>query len=114
MSDVLTVSSIGKKYQAQVLTDISFSLKKGESLALVGANGAGKSTLIKIILGLVKPTQGTGKLMGFDFDDAKARVKVGYLPEMPGYWSELSAVELLSFMGQIRSLQKSVVKWRSD
>jgi len=101
---VLKIQSISKKFSAYALQDVNFELAKGESLALVGANGAGKSTLIKIILGLMQPTTGSGELMGFPFDDSRARQKVGYLPEMPGYWGEVSAVELLSFMGTIRDL----------
>lgn len=114
MANVLDIKNINKKFQAQVLTDITFSLARGESLALVGANGAGKSTLIKIILGLVKPTSGSGSLMGLAFDDAEARQKIGYLPEMPGYWGEISARELLQFMGSIRGVPQATVKRRSE
>lgn len=114
MHSVLEVQGLYKKFGvATVLADVNFSLKAGESVALVGANGAGKSTLIKIILGLVRPTKGTGTLMGLPFDDARAREKVGYLPEMPGYWSELSAVELLECMGAVRGLPVESVKKRS-
>jgi ABC-2 type transport system ATP-binding protein len=114
MSDlVLSIKALSKKFSAPALSDISFDLHRGESLALVGANGAGKSTLIKIILGLVKPTQGEGTLFGYAFDDANARQKVGYLPEMPGYWGELSAVELLKFMGSLRKIPSTRVVKRS-
>jgi ABC-2 type transport system ATP-binding protein len=111
---ILTIEKLSKKFQAYALRDISFDLKAGESLALVGANGAGKSTLIKIILGLVQPTSGLGTLFGFPFDDARARMKVGYLPEMPGYWGEISAVDLLAFMGKIRSLEQNAVQRRTE
>ncbi len=111
---VLEVKSISKRFAATVLDNISFSLKKGESLALVGANGAGKSTLIKIILGLVRPTTGAGTLFGLSIEDAECRKKVGYLPEMPGYWSELSAVELLKFIGIVRQLSPEVISERSS
>jgi ABC-2 type transport system ATP-binding protein len=101
---VLKVDRLSKKFQAQVLSDISFEVRQGEVVALVGANGAGKSTLIKIILGLVRASSGEGELYGFGFDDARSRQKLGYLPEMPGYWSELSAQELLKFMGGVRGM----------
>jgi ABC-2 type transport system ATP-binding protein len=102
--EVLKVEGLSKKFQAMALHDVSFTLQKGESLALVGANGAGKSTLIKIILGLMRASSGGGHLFGFPFDDARASEKIGYLPELPGYWGELSARELLHFMGIIRDI----------
>ncbi len=114
MENILTIEGISKKFQAYALQDVRFSLSAGESLALVGANGAGKSTLIKIILGLVKPTSGTGKLYGYDFSDFRARQKVGYLPEMPGYWGEISAIDLLKFMGKIRRLDSATIARRSE
>jgi len=111
---ILKLDKITKVFQATALSEISFDLHPGESLALVGANGAGKSTLIKIILGLVRPTSGSGQLMGFDFDDARAREKIGYLPEMPGYWGELSAIELLRLMGVVRQISQDTVSRRVD
>ena len=111
---ILEINNLSKVYQAKVLDNISLSLRPGESLALVGANGAGKSTLIKIILGLVSPTTGEGSLMGYPFSDPRARIKVGYLPEMPGYWSELSAMELLEFAGAVRGLEKETIHSRTQ
>ena len=113
MTALLKIDRICKHWAAPVLSDISFELAKGESLALVGANGAGKSTLIKIILGLVRPSSGNGSLFGLPFDNAEARSRLGYLPEMPGYWGELSAVELLSFMGSIRAIPGETVRART-
>lgn len=112
--EILKVEGLAKKFQAYALQDVNFTLRRGESLALVGANGAGKSTLIKIILGLMRPSSGTGHLFGFPFDDARSSEKVGYLPELPGYWGELSARELLDFMGVIRKLPADRAKSRIE
>ena len=115
MTDEIAISirNVSKQFIAPALQNIGFDLKRGDSLALVGANGAGKSTLIKIILGLVAPTSGDGTLMGLSIDDPKSRARVGYLPEMPGYWSELSAVELLEVMGSLRGMPRELVQKRS-
>jgi len=100
----LVIEGLSKSYLVPVLSQLKLSLLKGEALALVGANGAGKSTLIKIILGQVRPDSGGGRLMGYAFDDPRSRERVGYLPEMPGYWPELSARELLTFISKLRRI----------
>jgi ABC-2 type transport system ATP-binding protein len=104
VEDVLVLEGITKRYAAPALQDISLRLAPGESLALVGANGAGKSTLIKILLGLARPTSGTGTLFGFPFGDPRGLARTGYLPEMPSFWSELSAQDFLHSMARLRGL----------
>ncbi len=99
---LIQVQSLSKTYVRPVLTDLSFEIRAGESVALVGANGAGKSTLIKILLGLVHPSSGEGKLMGFELGDARGRESIGYLPELPSFWPEVSAAELLDFSFQLK------------
>lgn len=102
---ILELRALSKTYAVPVLKEVSLSLKAGDSLALVGANGAGKSTLIKILLGLVKPTQGSVQLFGHDVDSSASRQKVGYLPEKSAFWPELSAVEILAFFAKLRGLE---------
>jgi len=87
-----------------VLVDVSFGVRPGESVALVGANGAGKSTLIKILLGLARADAGEVRLFESAPSDEILREKVGYLPELPGFWGELSAVDFLDFMGRLRGI----------
>jgi ABC-2 type transport system ATP-binding protein len=102
---LLEVQNLSKSYSHVVLSDLNFQLKAGESVALVGANGAGKSTLIKILLGLVHPTSGSGRVMGFELGDSRGREALGYLPELPGFWPEFSAVELLDFTLKMRGFR---------
>ncbi len=113
MSEILlNVEGLGKSYALPVLRDLNFQIHRGESVALVGANGAGKSTFIKIILGLVRSTEGSGQLFGKDFSDPESRKSVGYVPEMPAFWPELSATELLSYLGKLRHLEPSKTQIR--
>lgn len=105
---ILELRALSKSYAVPVLKEVSLSLKAGESLALVGANGAGKSTLIKILLGLVKATQGSALIFGHDVASAASRHSVGYLPEKSAFWPELSAVEILSFFAELRGLRGEV------
>ncbi len=63
------------------IKDISFSIKRGDFLALIGPNGGGKTTLIKAILGLVKPSLGEVRLFGKSIKEFKEWYKIGYVPQ---------------------------------
>lgn len=65
----------------QILDGVTFQVKKGDFLALLGPNGSGKSTLIRIILGLLKPDNGTVRIMGKDIGDFSSWNRIGYVPQ---------------------------------
>lgn len=64
-----------------VLENLSFTLRKGEYLGIIGPNGGGKTTLIKIILGLLHPTEGTIKLFGKERHHFNEKYRIGYVPQ---------------------------------
>lgn len=64
-----------------ILDNISFAIKNGEYLGIIGPNGGGKTTLIKIILGLLKPSGGSLKIFGTDSEIFKERALIGYVPQ---------------------------------
>ncbi len=64
-----------------VLENLSFTVRKGEYLGIIGPNGGGKTTLIKIILGLLHPTGGSVQLFGKDRHDFKEKHRIGYVPQ---------------------------------
>jgi zinc transport system ATP-binding protein len=64
-----------------VLENLSFNIKKGEYLGIIGPNGGGKTTLLKIILGLLHPTEGSVMLFGKDRHDFKEKYRIGYVPQ---------------------------------
>ncbi|ASA96675.1 exoprotein ABC transporter ATP-binding protein EcsA [Anoxybacillus flavithermus TNO-09.006] len=80
-----------------ILDDVSFTVQKGEVVALIGLNGAGKSTTIKHIIGLMQPRKGTITINGMTFqDDPQAyRTQFTYIPEMPALYEELTLEEHL-------------------
>lgn len=114
--DVVSINSLSKSFHVStpILADINFNIPRGQCMALVGANGAGKSTLIKMILGLVKPSSGNISVLGESPGSKKVNSRIGYLPELAGYWGELSAQELLSSLGKLNRLSESTLKTRSE
>lgn len=65
----------------EVLKDVSLEIHKGDYVGLVGPNGGGKTTLLKLMLGLLKPKDGSVKLFGTDIKDFKDWSKIGYVPQ---------------------------------
>ncbi|MCH1434868.1 MAG: MFS transporter [Acidimicrobiales bacterium] len=91
--------------QVQVLFDVSFEVKKGESLALLGTNGAGKSTILKVVTGLGTPERGVVRLNGrtitFATPEARGGLGIEMLPGGQGTWPSMSIADNLQ-MGAFR------------
>ncbi|HEX2966754.1 MAG TPA: ABC transporter ATP-binding protein [Syntrophorhabdaceae bacterium] len=80
--DVLSSEAMYFRYNgAEILADISFQIRKGDYVGVVGPNGSGKTTLIRLALGFLKPTSGTIKLFGQSAEDFKQWRMIGYLPQ---------------------------------
>jgi ABC-2 type transport system ATP-binding protein len=87
---------IGKRYgRVTAVAGISMSVPRGEVFGFLGPNGAGKTTVVKILLGLARPTEGEGWLLGAPLGDLAARRHIGYLPELFRYQEWLTAREVL-------------------
>jgi ABC-2 type transport system ATP-binding protein len=84
--------------------DLTLSVRKGEVFGFLGPNGAGKTTSIKMLLGLVRPTSGGGRLLGQPIGTTRARERVGYLPEHFAFHEWLRGRELLRFHGRLLGL----------
>ena len=82
---------------------VSFRVAWGEIFALLGPNGAGKTTTMRMLCGLLGPTEGTADVGGFDVvrEPIKVREQLGLLPENPGLYESLSAERNLRFYGQV-------------
>ena len=94
-----TTSGSNKSFKA--LDNLTFSVKKGESVAIIGANGSGKSTLLKVLAGVVKPTSGTVKLNG----------RVATILDIgAGFHPELSGKENIYVNGQLLGFSKKEIE----
>ncbi len=86
--------------------DVSFAIRRGEIFGLLGPNGAGKSTTFKMMCGLLRPTSGTGRVVGLDLQQApgQARSRLGYMAQKFSLYGDLSARQNLDFFSGIYGL----------
>jgi ABC-2 type transport system ATP-binding protein len=95
---VLELRDVHKRYGGRsALAGVSLSLPQGSALGLLGPNGAGKTTALRLVLGLVQPSQGSVLLQDMSPNQAESRFGVGYLPErlvLPGHMSVRSFLRL--------------------
>jgi ABC-2 type transport system ATP-binding protein len=87
-------------------------VRRGEVFGFLGPNGAGKSTSIKMLLGLVTPTEGRAWVLGRPAGDVPARAKVGFLPEHFRFHEWLNAEELLRLHGRLCGMQRGKLRQR--
>ena len=106
---MITVEHLTKYYGDKLgVSDISFTIQKGEIVGLLGPNGAGKSTIMKMLTGYMAPSSGTITIDGVDVvdDPAEAGRKIGFLPEIPPLYGEMGVEDYLTFMAQIRKVPR--------
>ena len=100
----ITIEKVNKSYgKQQALTDVSFSLKKGEVVGFLGPNGAGKSTLMKIITCYLQQDSGKVQVCKLDTleEDLQVKSRIGYLPENNPLYTDMYIKEYLLFVGDI-------------
>jgi ABC-2 type transport system ATP-binding protein len=100
----IAIQKLNKYYgKQQALTDISFSLNKGEIVGFLGPNGAGKSTLMKIITSYLQQDSGKVQVCNLDTQeqDLQVKAKIGYLPEHNPLYTDMYIKEYLNFVGEI-------------
>ncbi len=95
------------------VADLTLDVRQGEVFGFLGPNGAGKTTSIKMLLGLVAPTGGEGKLLGAPVGNVLARAKVGFLPEHFRFHDWLTASEFLDLHAQLYGMTKAHRKERA-
>ncbi|MGB8252408.1 MAG: ATP-binding cassette domain-containing protein [Anaerolineaceae bacterium] len=117
MVAILEVNNLVKKYgENTAVKGISFSIKEGEIFSLLGPNGAGKTTTISVLSTLLTPTSGEAAVCGFSVtkQPMEVRKSIGVVPQDLALYEELSAVENLSFWGQMYGLNGKKLARRID
>ncbi len=103
-----------RKRPKRVLDGLSIHVEKGEVFGLLGPNGAGKSTTLKILMRLIFPTAGAARILGKELDDVSAHERIGFLPENPYFYDNLSAAEFLNYAGALFNLPRAERRRRAD
>jgi ABC-2 type transport system ATP-binding protein len=85
----------------RVLHGVTFDVREGEIFGFVGPNGAGKTTTLKILMGLISPSQGSASILGCDVAESEFRNQIGFLPENPYFYPFLTAREILDFYARL-------------
>ena len=108
-NELVCLEKVTKRYgQRTVIHLLDMVLREGECVALAGHNGAGKSTVMKLILGLISPTQGEVRLMGHQASgrqSVKLRFDIGYLPEVVSLYPNLTGQETLDFYAKLKQVK---------
>ncbi len=107
---VIQIENLVKKYGANVAVDgLKLNIEGGKVYGFLGPNGAGKSTTMNIITGYIGATSGTVKVNGFDIlkESKQAKASVGYLPEQPPLYNEMTVEEYLKFVAELKQIPKS-------
>ncbi|MHA1256442.1 MAG: ABC transporter ATP-binding protein [Promethearchaeota archaeon] len=95
---------------------LSLDVYEGETFGLLGPNGAGKTSTVRLLNCIIKPTNGTASINGFDIlkDEIKVKRVTGLLAESPGLYEKLSAFEFLEFMGSLYDVPNNILPRRIE
>ena len=117
----IEVSDLRKTYRTplrrkrvEALRGVTFTVERGHIFGFVGPNGAGKTTTIRTLMGLIRPTGGSAKLLGEPVPSRAARARVGFLPESPYFYDYLTIGELLDLAGRLFGISAAERAKRAD
>lgn len=118
---VIRINNLSKVYRdfwgrkkVRALNSLSLDVRRGEVFGLLGPNGSGKTTTLKLLLGLLFPTEGEVSILGKPASDVSKNERIGYLPEESYLYRFLNAEETLDFYGRLFKMTPATRKQRSD
>ena len=110
---MIQATNLTKRYGQHIAIDhLNFKIEKGEILGFLGPNGAGKTTAMNIITGYLSASEGAVTVDGLDVLEHPEEVKrkIGYLPESPPLYLDMTVIDFLNFVAEIKKVPKSSVK----
>jgi ABC-2 type transport system ATP-binding protein len=114
---MIEVKNLSKSYGGtQAISNLNFSVQKGEVVGFLGPNGAGKSTTMKIITGFMAPTEGQAIVAGFDVFENPLEVKrrIGYLPETPPVYGDMKVKDYLRYVAELKGVDRQKISHAVD
>jgi len=109
------VQDLGKRYGANWATrHVNFEVRRGEIFGIIGPNGAGKTTTIKVLAGLLAPSEGQARVGGLRVDDPAHKQRIGYLPEESPLYEDMTPVQYLRFFAKLYQVPKAVADARIE
>jgi ABC-2 type transport system ATP-binding protein len=115
MEITVEVNNLTKRFgDFTAVNGVSFSVRRGEIFGFLGPNGAGKSTTIRMLCGILLPSEGSGRVSGYDIIEENELIKstIGYMSQRFSLYDDLTVVENLEFFGSIYGLEGRELKGR--
>lgn len=113
MDNIISIKNFRMQFgNVEVIKNLSFDVKRGETFGLLGSNGSGKTTTIRALLGIYPPTAGQLFVDGQPYDVSNG-VKLGYLPEERGLYKKESVIDVMVYFGQLKGLSAQEAKDQS-
>jgi len=110
---MIEAQALRKEYGGFIAVEGStFSVDSGEVFGVIGPNGAGKTTTLKMLAGLLDPTDGTAEVAGYDVSETEMRHHLGFLPEESPLYEEMTPITYLSFFADLYDVEDDVAKRR--
>lgn len=106
MDSIISIQNFSMQFgKTNVIDDLSFDVKRGETFGLLGSNGSGKTTTIRALLGIYVPTGGSLLVDGKPYS-VSGSIKLGYLPEERGLYKKETVIDIMMYFGQLKGLSR--------
>lgn len=115
MNNAIEIENLTKRFGSfTAVNNVSFNVHKGEIFGFLGPNGSGKTTVIRMLIGLLAPTSGTGRVLGYDIarEPEKIRLNIGYMSQKFSLYEELTVEENLDFYAGVYLVPKETMRQR--
>ena len=107
---MIEISQLSMRYGDLLALDrLDLHIPQGELFAFLGPNAAGKTTTIKLLTGLIEPTEGSAKICGFDIqrDPLEAKRRIGYIPDVAEFYDKLTSLEFMGFISELFQVDRA-------